>query len=150
MREHQRAPVAERCCWCSAAARFCTSAPAGSDAQPINHHQHLKPPPPLPRPVAPRQQERLDPALVEVLPEWLCGIASSAPLQTWSLHGDSSREKETASVGEGGGTSVLLAAEGELQSCLRWSSPEGSPVRKGLTAAPGRLLDDGGTCLQRR
>lgn len=25
-----------------------------------------------------------------LLPEWLCGIASSAPLQTWLLHGGSS------------------------------------------------------------
>lgn len=90
----------QRCCWCSAAARLCTRAPAGSDAQPINHHQHLTN---TPRPVAPRRRDLLDPVLVELLPEWLCGIASSAPLQTWSLHGDSSREKETASVGEGGG-----------------------------------------------
>lgn len=75
------------------------SAPAGSDARPINHRQQLKN---SPRPVAPRQEDLSGPVLVEVLPEWLCGIASSAPLQTWSLHGDSSREKEAASVGEGG------------------------------------------------
>lgn len=47
-------------------------------------------------------------------------------------------------------TSVLLSPESELQSCLRWSSLVGSPVRKKLTAAPLRLLDDGGACLQRR
>lgn len=47
----------------------------------------------------------------------------------------------------GGKTSVLLGAEGDLQS---WSSPAGSPARKRLTAAPLRLLDDGGTRLQRR
>lgn len=56
-----------------------------------------------PRPVATRREDLSGPVLVGVLPEWLCGIASSAPLQTWSLHGDSSREKEAASVGEGGG-----------------------------------------------
>lgn len=59
-------------------------------------------------------------------------------------------EKRKPLLSGRGGTSLLLAAEGDLQSCLRWSSPEGSPVRKRLTAAAGSRLDDGGTRLQRR
>lgn len=50
--------------------------------------------------------------------------------------------------------SVLVESDDDLaavaKSCLRWSSPEGSPVRKRLTKAPVRLLDAKATCLKRR
>lgn len=71
-----------------------------------------------------------------LLPEWLCETASSAPLQTWLLHGDSSRECELVSQVCEEGISVLTECGDDLAaaaySCLRCSS-EGSPARKGLT-----------------
>lgn len=40
--------------------------------------------------------------VASLLPEWLCGIASSAPLQTWLLHGGSSwGYGRDAAAGEG-------------------------------------------------